>query len=82
MDMQTAVSAPRVHHQWQPDVLHIETAPYAISKEAILRLQEFGHEIQQRRPIGVANCIRIDPDSGSIEGGADPRSSTSAASGF
>lgn len=78
-DIQAAVSAPRVHHQWLPDELVAEEASLAKDVEAALRRK--GHTIVFRHQIGRANCILIDPDSGMRLGAPDPRSD-SAASGY
>ena len=72
-----AVAAPRVHHQWQPDVIDFEagTLPAAV----IEGLQSKGHILQARAAIGVANSILV--TDGQFEGVADPRDA-GAAAGF
>lgn len=40
MNIQEAVAAPRVHHQWKPDVLQYE--PFGLAKDAIRNLQHRG----------------------------------------
>lgn len=58
----TAISAARIHHQWQPDVLSIEdkTSPQLQSS-----LEAMGHRLERRRGIGACQAIGMD-DSGFI----------------
>lgn len=66
-----AVSAPRFHHQWQPDVLFAE--PNVFSSETIDVLLSMGHNVTIRsHPIGAAHVIVHDHD-GFFQAGADPR---------
>lgn len=76
MGMQQAVSAPRFHQQWRPDIIQMEAG--AISPEDSLVLSGMGHELRVRRPIGRADAILVLPD-GRLEGGADPRGDDHAA---
>jgi gamma-glutamyltranspeptidase/glutathione hydrolase len=41
---EAAVAAPRIHHQWQPDVLLVEPGVREIDREALHRL---GHQIRE-----------------------------------
>ena len=79
MDIQTAVSAPRFHHQWLPDVVVFE--PNRFEKEFILKLQEKGYDIKEEytRIIGRVDAIHIAED-GTIQTGADPRGDDKAVS--
>ncbi len=76
MDIQEAVSAPRVHSQWLPDV--IMTEPRGISKDVKTNLEKMGHVIVPYRwgYIGEANGITIEDDG--FYGGADSRGETAA----
>jgi gamma-glutamyltranspeptidase/glutathione hydrolase len=68
-----AVLAGRVHHQWLPDEIRAEkgTPP---SKEALAGLERMGHHVELRAtPLGDANIILVDPESGDAWGIADPR---------
>ena len=53
-----AVAAPRVHHQWQPDMIWAEDA---IGDDLEAGLKARGHEIRKRGAMGHANCIEVDP---------------------
>jgi gamma-glutamyltranspeptidase / glutathione hydrolase len=75
MDVGSAVSAPRIHHQWLPDELRVE--PLGLDALTITELQRRGHKIQQTAPWGNINAIAITPD-GTLEGAADPRGEGSA----
>ena len=70
MDMQTAVSAPRFHHQWLPDEVAVERE--AISKAVRHALTNTGYKLVNRSAIGRVDAIMVMPD-GSLQGGADPR---------
>ncbi|MDN3525810.1 gamma-glutamyltransferase [Halomonas sabkhae] len=77
MNIQSAVSAPRIHHQWLPDEIRIEAG---ISPDTIELLEGKGHTISQQSAMGAAQSIVI--EDGKFFGGADPRRSTSSAIGL
>ena len=74
MDIQKAVSVPRVHSQWLPDVIMTESN--AISDSVRMVLEFRGHKIILRENIGLANVILINEDG--FYGGPDPRWENSA----
>lgn len=76
MDVRQAISAPRIHHQWQPDRLNVEQR--GLDPLTISDLQRRGHQIYQRGNWGNANAIVVRPDGG-LEGAADPRGEGTAA---
>ncbi|SFM20490.1 gamma-glutamyltransferase [Marinobacter zhejiangensis] len=78
MNIQSAVSAPRIHHQWLPDEIRIENG---ISPDTITLLQDMGHTVETRSAMGAIQSIHIGDD-GILYGGADPRRSTSSAQGY
>jgi len=43
MDIQQAIDAPRIHHQWLPDRVAIE--PFALSRDTQKLLSEMGHKV-------------------------------------
>lgn len=77
MNVQTAVSVPRIHHQWLPDEIRIEQG---ISPDTIALLEAMGHTVSQQEAMGATQSILIDKDK--FYGGADPRRSTSSAMGL
>ena len=78
MNIQSAVAAPRIHHQWLPDEIRIESG---ISPDTIRLLEEMGHKVVTQTAMGAIQSIYIDA-AGKLYGGADPRRSTSSAKGF
>ncbi|MEG4111124.1 MULTISPECIES: gamma-glutamyltransferase [unclassified Microcoleus] len=70
MKVGDAVSAPRVHHQWQPDRLMVERGGFEIATLSELRRR--GHLIFERDDWGNANAIVLTAD-GWLEGAADRR---------
>jgi len=78
MNIQTAVSVPRIHHQWLPDEIRIEQG---ISPDTVERLQDMGHKVVVNSAMGAIQSIMIGDD-GTLYGGADPRRSTSSAMGY
>jgi gamma-glutamyltranspeptidase / glutathione hydrolase len=74
MDIHKAVSVPRIHSQWLPDVIMTESN--AISDSARQELEFRGHKIIQRGNIGLANGILINEEG--YYGGPDPRWENSA----
>ncbi|MEG4015393.1 MULTISPECIES: gamma-glutamyltransferase [unclassified Microcoleus] len=70
MNVSEAVSAPRIHHQWQPDRLMVERGGFDAATLSELRRR--GHQIVERDGWGNANAIVLTPD-GWLEGAADPR---------
>jgi len=75
MGMQEAVNAKKVHHQWYPDEIRVETN--ALPQPTIDQLQAMGHSITPNDKLGRMDCILILPD-GRLEGGADPRGDNTA----
>jgi len=78
MNIQTAVNAPRIHHQWLPDELRIEQG---ISPDTIQLLEARGHKVNTSTAMGAIQSIMIGGE-GTLYGGADPRRSTSSAVGY
>jgi gamma-glutamyltranspeptidase / glutathione hydrolase len=75
MDAQSAINAPRFHHQWLPDRILVEqNFSASVEKE----LQARGFETKRRGRIGLVNAIGIDPQSGERMGAADPRDNGAA----
>jgi gamma-glutamyltranspeptidase / glutathione hydrolase len=77
MEPQEAVNAPRIHHQWLPDLIAAE--PYALSADTIQVLQSRGYTVVGQRPWGAAELIVI-PQAGS-DAGHEPTVSDAALGG-
>ncbi|HXU01740.1 MAG TPA: gamma-glutamyltransferase, partial [Polyangia bacterium] len=69
MDAQAAIAAPRIHHQWFPEVLGVEPE---IGADVIAGLGKSGHKVKTFPHIGTVNLL-VKTDSG-IEAAAEPRS--------
>ena len=57
MQPQEAVDAPRLHHQWLPDVIYAE--PYALSPDTKALLGGMGYKITEQVPWGAAEVIAV-----------------------
>ncbi|MEP6847982.1 MAG: gamma-glutamyltransferase [Acidobacteriota bacterium] len=72
MDIQAAIDAPRVHHQWMPDELLVE--PYGMSPDTLNILLGEGHKFAAKPGyVASATGIMIDAD-GVRLGAIDSRS--------
>ena len=74
MNIKEAVSSPRFHSQWQPDMVFYEK--YGLSHDVIENLKSRGHNIILRGNIGEANGIMINEKG--YWGGADSRGENTA----
>jgi len=52
-----AVVQERLHHQWSPDFVYVET--YKDSQLSLDSLESKGHKIKSRRDIGIVQAIAI-----------------------
>jgi gamma-glutamyltranspeptidase/glutathione hydrolase len=72
MNIQQAIDAPRVHHQWYPDEIVFE--PYGMSPDTLKILQGYGHAFAEKPSyVASATGIMIDAD-GVRLGAVDSRS--------
>jgi gamma-glutamyltranspeptidase/glutathione hydrolase len=79
MNIQQAVNAPRVHHQWLPDRIRIEEN--GASESTLVALRGMGHTAEMSGQQGLAHSIMIDPRTGERLGAADPRNPVAGARG-
>jgi len=77
MNIQQAVAAPKIHHQWLPDELYYED--YGLSDDVLKNLKLKKHKIGNRRILGLVEAIWIDQDKNLIYGSSDPRGHGKAA---
>lgn len=92
MNIQEAVDAPRVHHQWLPDKVFME--PYALSPDTRKLLSAMGHDVQVDENwmiwgqaagilVGGENVAEIEAGGGARYNGAvDSRIGAGAARGY
>jgi len=79
MNIQEAVDAPRIHHQWLPDVIRIEED--GVDAATVKQLEAMGHQVDVGGSQGLAHSIMIDPATGDRLGAADPRNPDAGARG-
>lgn len=80
MSVREAVDAPRLHHQWLPDVVRFEPRLSEQHPDVITALQAMGHTFASKAIVqGDAHSIWLDPASGAITAAADKRTSGDAA---
>ncbi|GAC1358398.1 MAG: gamma-glutamyltransferase [Vulcanimicrobiaceae bacterium] len=80
MNVQDAVDAPRFHHQWLPDLIHIE--PGAVKPPDRAALAAMGYAFKEYAGWGSAQAIVVDPKTHMRYGGTDRRHSSGAAIGY
>lgn len=68
MNIAEATNAVRVHHQWLPDQLNVETG---LNEDTINILRDMGHKVEIGRTIGVAESILKNEEY--MYGASDPR---------
>jgi gamma-glutamyltranspeptidase/glutathione hydrolase len=72
MNIQQAIDAPRVHHQWMPDEIRWER--YGLNRDTRMELEKRGHKFAERPGfLGDAQGIMIDAKTGIRLGASDPR---------
>jgi len=77
MNIAEAVAAPRIHHQWLPDELRVESG---LSADTVSALRERGHEVIEKNAMGSANSVMR--SSAGFVGTADPRRRGALAAGY
>jgi len=89
MNIQEAVDAPRVHHQWLPDDIRFE--PYGLSADTVEALQARGHQLElrpefrgytKRGYMGDIQAILIEEKTGMRLGASDSRRSEGVPVGY
>ena len=87
MTLSQAVAAPRLHHQWLPDLIRYE--PGAVPPDVRAALEAEGHRFAPQAGVfpgsptwGDAEGIVVDPRSGMRLGASDPRSKDARAVGY
>ncbi len=95
MPVAQAVDAPRIHHQWMPDIVNYE--PYGLSGDTLDALRARGHTVNlrnlygsgtgQETPLielyqGDAESIAVDPKTHRLLGAPDSRKPDARAAGW
>jgi gamma-glutamyltranspeptidase / glutathione hydrolase len=74
MNIQEAVSAPRIHHQWYPDEINYEE--YGLPEDVRANLVKMGYKIGDKKILGRSESIMV--DNNYFYGASDPRGFGSA----
>jgi gamma-glutamyltranspeptidase/glutathione hydrolase len=88
MNIQEAVDAPRIHHQWLPDVTNVE--PYGLSPDTRKILEGMGYRFDDSLPanhvaaimVGAPNLEGKPVGRNRFYGANDPRRGTGLAQGY
>lgn len=75
-----SVEAPRIHHQWLPDVTSAE--PNALSADTMRLYEAMGHSLMSRGSQGAAMGVYHDREAGLFLGASDSRRGDGAAAGY
>jgi gamma-glutamyltranspeptidase/glutathione hydrolase len=79
MNVQEAIDAPRINHQWLPDVILHE--PFGVSSDTAEALRALGHKVVERPAGEWSRAHGIAYKDGMLEGGSDRRKPDGAAIG-
>lgn len=77
MGVAEAVAAPRIHHQWQPDIVRYE--PDAFVEGALETLENMGHTEMRPGGYGIGDANSILVRDGVMHATSDPRNDGGAA---
>jgi gamma-glutamyltranspeptidase/glutathione hydrolase len=89
MNLQQAIDAPRIHHQWLPDEIYYE--PYGLSADVQRALEARGHRLilrpeykgpTQQAFMGDIEAVMVEEKSGVRLGASDPRRSDGPPAGY
>jgi len=82
MNIQRAISVPRVHHQWLPDSVYYED--YGLSRDVREALEAKGHAFidQPKKSWGDVQAVMRDPETGILLGASDPRNPDASSLGY
>ena len=75
MPIGEAIAAPRIHHQWSPDRLQVEST---MDDAMVKQLEGLGHNVSRSRSMGIAQAISFDVATGLFTGAHDPRTTGKA----
>jgi gamma-glutamyltranspeptidase / glutathione hydrolase len=79
MNVQDAIDAPRVHHQWLPDRLSLERG---ISPDTVALLRSRGYDVDSGPGVVLAQTAAIVSEGGWLQGGSDGRTTNGKAAGY
>jgi gamma-glutamyltranspeptidase/glutathione hydrolase len=70
LPLEEAVKAPRIHHQWFPDLLYVEKSMPLPVRQA---LEARGHTLKEKDFLGDCHALLFKPITGEMQGVADQR---------
>jgi gamma-glutamyltranspeptidase/glutathione hydrolase len=74
LDLERVIGAPRFHHQYLPDRVLYEPAPFAMPDGWAEALRAKGHAVEQGgRAWGNMQAVFVDKRSGEVSAYSDPR---------
>ncbi len=76
MPLKKALAAPRIHHQWMPDELAVESAIPPLTRKS---LEKLGHKVPEKNSLGLAEAVGV--KAGKAVAQPDPRREEPAAVG-
>src|SRR5260370_32620695 len=79
MNVQDAIDAPRVHHQWLPDKLSLERG---VSPDTVALLKSRGYDVDYDPGEVLPQAASIVSDGGWLQGASDGRSAAGKAAGY
>ena len=74
MSPEKAVTQPRAHHQWLPNLLYLEPE---LTRSFEAAMKKRGHEVKDRKEIGVSQVVARTP--AELKAMSDPRKHGQAA---
>ncbi|MCK8045573.1 gamma-glutamyltransferase [Shewanella sp. 1CM18E] len=77
LNIAEATNAPRIHHQWLPDLLRVE---HTLNQDTQTLLKAKGHEVKVNNAIGSTQSIMVTEQG--IFGASDPRRAGSQTLGY
>lgn len=77
MNIAAATQAPRIHHQWLPDQLEVESG---FKQETLRALTDMGQQVKDAEPIGSTQSIL--KRANGFYGASDPRRSGALSKGY
>ncbi|TCK70867.1 gamma-glutamyltransferase [Acidipila rosea] len=80
LNIQSAVDAPRFHHQYLPDIVYLEPG---FPDASIEGLRSMGYSVDVGKQVwSDGECIAVNPVTGMLEGGQDHRRHFGKAAGY
>ncbi len=76
MPLKKALESPRIHHQWMPDEIAVESKIPVATRKSLERL---GHKVQEKNSLGLVEAIAV--KGSKITAQPDPRKEETATAG-